>query len=230
MWDEPWFRASVVQARKSVEDTAHVIHVVGKRADWVSHRPGVELVFYLAVIDYETKVLIHRLMTSPDDRYVWEKYLALHLHEALDQVPRRVSQAIQEVKRPGTASRADLGAHEAAARGLRDAVKPIRQDPDFMTALNMILNSEAAHHGGEGEESLDAKHLLDADVKSRGLLWTNSASEPDTRVLHAIPSRCAGLRPCVLAMTRRNLSRTPYRTPGSPALGNYLQCVGERRR
>ncbi|WP_226534285.1 hypothetical protein [Microbacterium paraoxydans] len=74
-FDEPRFHRSVDAARKVAEDVAHAIFSLKQWDDWESHRPGVELTFYLALVDYETKVLVHRLMTSPGDRYIWEKYL-----------------------------------------------------------------------------------------------------------------------------------------------------------
>lgn len=155
-FDEPKFRQSVDAARKAAEDTAHVIVTLKQRDDWESHRPGVELIFYLALVDYETKVMVHRLMTSPDDRYIWEKYLALHLHEALQKVPKRISDAIREMGRPGTASHATPAKYIAAYQVLKDALKPIHSDKDFMTALRQIRNSVAAHHGGKSETSMDA--------------------------------------------------------------------------
>lgn len=155
-FDEQAFRRSVEKARKSAEDTAHFIVAAKARNDWESHRPGVELIFYLALVDYETKVLVHRLMTSPDDRYVWEKYLALHLHEALQKVPKRVSDAIREMGRPGTASHASPASYLLASRVLKDDLKLIHADREFMTALRQIRNSVAAHHGGKGETSMDA--------------------------------------------------------------------------
>lgn len=60
-----------------------------------SHRPGVELIFYLALIGYETKVLVRRLMEASGDRYVWENYLALHLHEVLERAPNQSAQSFK---------------------------------------------------------------------------------------------------------------------------------------
>lgn len=155
-FDEPGFRRSVEKARRTAEDAAHFIVTAKKLNDWVSHRPGVELIFYLALVDYETKVLVHRMMTSPDDRYIWEKYLALHLHEALQKVPKRVSDAIREMGRPGTASHASPATYILANQALKDELRPIHADKDFMSALRQIRNSVAAHHGGKGETNLDA--------------------------------------------------------------------------
>ncbi|KQZ23093.1 hypothetical protein [Microbacterium sp. Root553] len=155
-FDEPAFQHAVAAAREAAQDAAHVILTLKQRPDWASHRPVVELIFYLALIDYETKALIHRLMVSSDDRYVWEKYLALHLHEALQKVPKRISDAIREISRPGTPSHASPAKYLAASQKLKEELKPINTDKDFMTALRQVRNGVAAHHGGKGETSMDA--------------------------------------------------------------------------
>lgn len=145
-WDARGFAEGMARSRKTVEDTAYFIVSAKKRPDWESHRPGVELVFYLALIDYETKVLIHRLLESQEDRYVWEKYLALHLHEVLERTPAAISEAIREMTQPGTASKADPDRYKVAARQFREDLRPIRQDATFMKALGLIRNAVAAHH------------------------------------------------------------------------------------
>ncbi len=154
-WDAQRFAEGAASARETVEQTAYFIVSAKKRPDWESHRPGVELVFYLALIDYETKVLVHRLLESPEDRYVWEKYLALHLYEVLERAPHAISEAIREMSKPGTASKADPELHKAAARQFREDLRPIRQDSDFMTALSLIRNAVAAHHADKKSLTMD---------------------------------------------------------------------------
>ena len=154
-WDSERFAHSAELARKQAEDAAHFIVSAKKGADWESHRPGVELAFYLTIVDYETKVLIHRLLSSPEDRYVWEKYLALHLHEVLERAPLAISEAIREMTRPDTASRSDPELHKEAARKFKEALRPIRQDADFMKALALIRNAVAAHHADKKSATMD---------------------------------------------------------------------------
>lgn len=154
-WDSEGFSRSVDLARKQVEDVAYFIVSAKKRSDWHSHRPGIELVFYMALIDYESKVLIQRLMDSREDRFVWEKYLALHLHEVLDRVPAAIGATIREMRDTETASRANVELYELAARKLRTDFKPIRQDADFMKALDLIRNSVAAHHVEKKTSTMD---------------------------------------------------------------------------
>ena len=170
-WDPVRFGQGIDTARKTVEDTAYFIVSAKKRPDWNSHRAGVELIFYLALIDYETKVLIHRVMESQDDRYVWEKYLALHLHELLERVPQAIGRAVTEMRKPGTASNADPDAYAEAARDLRDAFKPIRQDKDFMKAIETIRNGVAAHHFDKATATMDPSiywMLTSATTRGRG--------------------------------------------------------------
>jgi len=154
-WDAKRFAEGAASARETVEQTAYFIVSAKTRPDWESHRPGVELVFYLALIDYETKVLVHRLLESPEDRYVWEKYLALHLYEVLERAPLAISEAIREMSKPDSASKADLELHKAAARQFREALRPIRQDADFMKALSLIRNAVAAHHADKKSATMD---------------------------------------------------------------------------
>ncbi len=90
-----------------------------------------EPTFYFALVDYEAKVLAHRTITSPDDRYISEKHLALHLHEALQEVPKCVSEAIREMGRPGVAPRALPGPSIAANHVFKDELKPIHADEEF---------------------------------------------------------------------------------------------------
>ncbi len=149
-WDPKRFSQGIDAARKTVEDAAYFIVSAKKRPDWTSHRPGVELIFYLALIDYETKVLLYRVMESRDDRYVWEKYLALHLHEVLERVPKAIGHAIAEMRKPGTASRADPERYAEAARQLRESFKPIRQDADAGPGafLRFVVDAELVDDHG----------------------------------------------------------------------------------
>src|SRR5699024_347676 len=130
-WDASNFASAVEEAREKAEATAYVIVSARKRADWESHRPGIELSYYLTLVDYETKVLIHRLLESPNDRYVWQKHLALHLHEVRDQVRKAVSNASRAMDRPGTASKADPNLYGSASKQLGITLGLIRRDTHF---------------------------------------------------------------------------------------------------
>jgi len=170
-WDAEQFERGIDAARRTVEETAYFMVSAKKRPDWESFRPGVELIFYFALIDYETKVLIHRVMESPNDRFVWEKYLALHLHEVLERVPQAIGNAIREMRQPDTASKADPDAYAAAARDLREALKPVRQDTDFIAAIGKIRNGVAAHHFDNATATMDPSvywMLTSATTRNKG--------------------------------------------------------------
>lgn len=155
-WDSESFAENAAVARETAEMTAKYIADAKSKANWGSHKPGLELIFYISLIDYETKTLIHRLLSSPDDRYIWEKYLALHLYEVLESAPAMISRAIQEMESPGSASKADPRKYKEAAREFRKALNPIRKDTDFISALTTIRNSVAAHHRDRSASSMDA--------------------------------------------------------------------------
>ena len=99
-WDAKSFADYAAVARETAEMVANLIAEAKSKANWGSHKPGLELIFYLSLIDYETKTLIHRLLSSPDDRYIWEKYLALHLYEVLEIAPAMIARAIKEMESP----------------------------------------------------------------------------------------------------------------------------------
>lgn len=93
-WDAKSFADYAAVARETAEMLANFLAEAKSKANWGSHKPGLELIFYLSLIDYETKTLIHRLLSSPDDRYIWEKYLALHLYEVLDVLTSTVVDSV----------------------------------------------------------------------------------------------------------------------------------------
>lgn len=139
-----------------MEDAARFSAYAKSQPDWVSHRPGVELVVYLALLDYEVKALVYQLLTDQSNRVVWEKYLALQLSEGLDNVPRMIAQTIRGMQEPGTASKADLQSYLEANTSLKAALRQIRSDTAFMATLKLIRNSVAAHPNGPGPDPLEA--------------------------------------------------------------------------
>lgn len=57
-WDEAAFRASIPAAREKVEFAARFCEIGTSQPRWDSHRPVVELIFYLCKLDYDIKVLL----------------------------------------------------------------------------------------------------------------------------------------------------------------------------
>lgn len=159
-WNPKAYEQSIKTARETVEAAAYYIVAAKQEPDWDSQRPATELIFYLAQVDYETKVLLHRAMESPDDRYVWEKYLGLHLHEVLVRVPRSITSAIQELKRAESTSGLSAEALVTAKKKLDETLRPIRTDQDFMKGLRKIRNNVAAHHFDKDSKTMDP-----------GILW-----------------------------------------------------------
>lgn len=154
-WDQKAFKASIPVAREKVEFAARFIEVGPSQPGWESHRPVIELIFYLCKLDYDIKVLLFRFFTDSENRTVWERYLALELHEALQTVPKAINRARMEIARPGTASHLNLARFDAAAKSYRHEVKAISADTDFMNALKMVRNGVAAHHGLSRGQGMD---------------------------------------------------------------------------
>lgn len=154
-WDREAFEAAIPVAREKVEFAARFIEVGPSQPGWESHRPVVELVFYLCKLDYDIKVLLFQFFIDSKNRTVWERYLALELHEALQTVPKAISRARMEIARPGTASHLKLARFDAAAKSYGQEVKAISQDQDFISALKMVRNGVAAHHGLSRGQGMD---------------------------------------------------------------------------
>lgn len=163
-WDKAAFHASVPVARENVEFAAHYCELGPSQPNWDSHRPVIEFVFYLCKLDYDIKVLLLQFLTDPDNRTVWEPYLALELHEALHTLPKAINRARIEIAKPTTASRLNLSRFDAAATAYRQEVKGITGDKEFMQALSRIRNGVAAHHGLSKGKGMDVS-----------IAWTLSA-------------------------------------------------------
>jgi hypothetical protein len=155
-WDEAGFRASIPEAREKVELAARACEIGSARPRWDSHRPVVEFIFYICKLDYDIKVLLLHFFADPENRTVWERYLAPELHEALYTLPNAINRARIEIAKPTAASHLDLGRYDAAAKAYRHEVKKIRKDKEFMTALSLVRNGVAAHHGLKKGKGMDA--------------------------------------------------------------------------
>jgi hypothetical protein len=155
-WDETAFRASIPVARKQVELAARFCEAGPSQPHWDSRRPVVELIFYLCKLDYDIKVLVLHFFTDLDNRAIWERYLALELHEALHTLPKAISRARIEIAKPTTASHMDLSRFDAAVAAYRREAKKIQSDKDFIRALSLVRNGVAAHHGLSKGKGMDA--------------------------------------------------------------------------
>lgn len=101
-------------------------------------------------------MLLLHFLTDPDNRTVWERYLALELHEALHTLPKAINRARIEIAKPTTASHLKLSRFDAAARAYRHEVKTISGDKSFMHVLSLVRNGVAAHHGLSKGKGMDA--------------------------------------------------------------------------
>lgn len=155
-WDPDLLRAAIPKAREQVNIVARFFEVGPSMPDWDSHRPVVELLFYLCRLDYDIKVLLLQFLTDGDNRAVWEPLLALEVHEALETLPKAINRARIELAKPTTASKLSVQAFDEASKQYRATAKVIREDKDFMKGLTIIRNGVAAHHGLNKGKGMDA--------------------------------------------------------------------------
>ena len=156
VWKPERLRAAIPRAREQVEIVARFCEIGPQQPDWDSHRPVVELLFYLCRLDYDIKVLLLQFLTDREDRSVWEPLLALEVHEALQTVPKAISRARMELGKPASTSGFNVKAFDEASKQYRATVTAISDDKDFMKALSLIRNGVAAHHGLSKGKGMDA--------------------------------------------------------------------------
>lgn len=128
-------------------------------------RRAMELVATVVAADYELKVLLLKELTEPDDREVWEKYLALRIWSILEELPRQIGPV-----------------HRDAAKSFNKALKPVRDDVAFVQELSAIRHKVVAHQQVKtGDHWLAQWHLSAIERKHRGVSVLRSAL-----VAHAI--------------------------------------------
>lgn len=155
-WDPDRLRAAIPKAREQVSIVARFVEIGPTLPDWESHRPVVELLFYLCRLDYDIKVLLLQFLTDGDNRAVWEPLLALEVHEALETLPKSINRARIELSKPNAVSKLNVQVFDQASKQYRAVAKTIRDDKDFMKGLTIIRNGVAAHHGLNKGKGMDA--------------------------------------------------------------------------
>jgi hypothetical protein len=174
-WDPDRLRVAIPKAREQVSIVARFVEIGPTLPDWGSHRPVVELLFYLCRLDYDIKVLLLQFLTDGDNRAVWEPLLALEVHEALETVPKAINRARLELGKPASRSGLNLQVFDEASKQYRTKVKIIRDDADFMKGLTIVRNGVAAHHG------LNKGKGMDASIAWALSTWRLSTTELTTR-------------------------------------------------
>lgn len=94
----------------------------------VSGKRELEILAIVVALDYELKTIVLRLVESPGDRALWQKYLALTSWQIFFGLPKLLG--------------ADL---KAEGKALNSAVKEIRGDEIFINELVRIRNGVVAH-------------------------------------------------------------------------------------
>lgn len=115
-------------------------------------RKALELLATVVATDYEVKVLLLREFSDPNDREVWEKYLALISWAVVEELPPRIGSEYRE-----------------AGRAFKEALKPLKSDADYMNDLTEIRNRVVAHRDLDGGDHWLAQwHLAAIANKHNG--------------------------------------------------------------
>jgi hypothetical protein len=125
----------------------------------------------------ETSSLLLARLTIPSSEHVWDRYLVVYLHAALDAYPKLASKLIQECRKLNAAghSTVDAQAVAEAYRLYKKRVYEVTGDAQFMADLHRVRNTVGAHHLTPGTSGIDG--LVD---------WVAAQANPDTSVSESL--------------------------------------------
>jgi hypothetical protein len=107
-----------------------------------------DLMIYAGNTLVETSALLLARLEVPAAQHVWDRYLTVYLHAAIESFPKLATRLIRECDRLNRNGHPNPDAEtvKAALRTYKQAIKPITGDLDFMSALTRVRNTVGAHH------------------------------------------------------------------------------------
>jgi hypothetical protein len=128
-----------------VKDRTRMRRDVPER-DAIAH--AYDLAIYAANSRVETCALIAAKLDTAGIDHVWDRYLAVYLHAALDAYPRLSGRVLREAKSLQATGPTVIDAVRLteAHRIYKSGVKLIRDDRKFMDTLDRVRNNVSAHH------------------------------------------------------------------------------------
>ena len=145
---------SIATARESWEFAGKAYSALSGRPDSEDHRVFVELVLYLASLDYETKTLLHQFHLDLENRAVWEKYLGLTLYEGIPTVQKLSGAYRIKLRQQEGEDSPKLAGMQRAMVKFNSEVKVVRGDTTFWAMLTRLRNEVAAHHTGRRDSAM----------------------------------------------------------------------------
>jgi hypothetical protein len=129
----PRLQADHVGARHSLNRLVGAIanQALGSIDSAAEHE--LRLLVDVAMLDFEIRTLVLRLLEAPEDRAVWEKYLVLAIWQALEEISPRIGPTLRE-----------------AGREYAAAIKPVKADKEFAGEIADVRNRLVAHRSSEG--------------------------------------------------------------------------------
>lgn len=120
-------------------------------------KAAMDTAFYVTFVELETKCLLRQVFQEPERRFVYERYLALLISEALTATPKLSAQlvaALKDATQRESVQMASAGIDLAHVEGLRkefgDAIRPLRRDGNLAQLLDTLRNNTTAHHLAAG--------------------------------------------------------------------------------
>ena len=170
---------SIEKARSDWQMTALEFRAHQNQSDWRDHKAAMELILYLANLEYELKVLLQRFHQDFVNGAVWEKYLGLALFEGVTAVPRMAARVRQDLSRKLGRDNEMVLNFDAATKRFNLTAKQFRADTEFWQLLMRIRNESAAHHTGKGDNLMEMQALW---ALSTGYLGVTGAHSSESRI------------------------------------------------
>jgi hypothetical protein len=151
-----WNGVTPADLRRRISETQpdleRLVHDRRRMRRDVSEREAVkyayDLAIYAANSRVETCALLLAKLEMPSTQHVWDRYLTVYLHAAIDAFPQLASKLIRECRRLHAEGHTviDEAGVSRAYQVYKVGMKRITSDRDFMQTLEDVRNRVGAHH------------------------------------------------------------------------------------
>lgn len=129
---------------------------LGLERDSAIFRAFTQLQFFILTVDFDMRVMLRSLLLDPQNRLTAEKFLALTLQEAVDEVGKMTNAVKASMRKSARATTPDSGSHlieeslfDQAAAEFKGRMADLRGDTDFQANLRLIRNTVSGHIVGD---------------------------------------------------------------------------------
>jgi len=104
-----------------------------------------DLTIYAANSGVETFALLLARLEVPRAQHVWDRYLTVYLHAALEAFPKLAGKVVRELQQLHASGHSHVDA-DAVTASYKKAMREVTDDAVFMNELARVRNTVAAHH------------------------------------------------------------------------------------